>query len=138
MSRIRQRCHVLLIVAAWVGFLVSMFLPGYDPDMGAWDHGKVMPGWACTLIFFPAWPTNVLLLFSPLLVWVARIGGPRVGGWIAGMLFGTFALTSGVALASAYGFGNSGDALTGFYVWTTSLAIAAAAFLVGPVIRQRR
>ena len=114
----------VLMAGAFVTFYLALARPASPGD--AWHIGA-RTGWECLIVGFVFWPSNALVLLSPLAavaLWRARGPAPFIvtatlyvasTGWVA------FATSDHIALASS---------LPGYVLWLCSHALASTAVLI--------
>jgi hypothetical protein len=117
----------------WLLFVIAQFLPAVVIDLGAWNRPEhsYAPGWACTLIAWPFYPSNLLMLCSPILV---RVKAIQANPWTR------FAIAA-LLLASLIGAMLSASLFSkihaGYVLWVCSFAVVAAAVCMNgsPIIQ---
>ncbi len=117
----------LLLVLAIVVFVIAQFLPALSPNMGAWNNpeSKDFPGWLVTLLVWPYYLSNILLIFGPLLLYLfSRFKRSR--RFYIGLLV-VYLLTPLSSIAcKEYIY----HASIGFYLWIATYCIAAIGILL--------
>jgi hypothetical protein len=56
-----------MVLAGWALFVAAQACPAVAIDLGSWSTGepKFVPGYFCTVLFWPYWFSNGLMLLSP-------------------------------------------------------------------------
>jgi hypothetical protein len=122
-----------LVVLALALFAVSLPMPA-TRDFEGWGNGNVSSGWTCLLFGVLFWPSNVLLVLSPLMVSIGAVPADiRRLRLVLGCVY-----TASAALVVGMHFNvTRGRLLEGYYVWAAAHAAAAAALWV-PWLREPR
>jgi hypothetical protein len=121
-----MRSHIILALAIVI-FAVAQFLPALSPDMGAWNHpeSKDFPGYIVTLVAWPYYLSNILLIFGPLLLFLFKRFHKSRRYYIS--LMAIYLLTP---LSSIAFMQHIYHTSIGFHLWITTFCIAAIGILL--------
>ena len=126
-----RRC---LVGAALVLFALSLRMPSHQGS--AWGNGTIDSGWVCLLAGVPFYPSNALLVLSPLMLWVVSAfdDGRDILWYVFAWLY-----TASAALVLFPGLtdGTPPTFLVGYKVWAVAHCVAALAFWI-PLVRRDR
>jgi len=121
-----MRSHLLLVLAIVI-FGIAQFFPALSPDMGAWNNpdSKDFPGYIVTLVVWPYYLSNILLIFGPLLLFLFKRFNRSRRYYIGLMVVYLLTPISSIAFKE-YIY----HASIGFYLWIVTYCIAAFGILL--------
>jgi MFS family permease len=124
----------LLLALAIVIFGIAQFLPALSPDMGAWNNpeSKDFPGFLITLLVWPYYLSNTLLILGPLLLYLFKRFNRSRNYYIGLIVFYLLTPLSSIALKQ-YIY----HASIGFYLWIATYCIAATGILLALLQKQK-
>ena len=116
-----MRSHLLLALAIVI-FGIAQLLPALSPDMGAWNNpdSKDFPGFIVTVVAWPYYLPNILLILGPLLLYFFKRFSRSRRYYIGLMMVYFLTPISSIAFKE-YIY----HASIGFYLWITTYSIAA-------------
>ena len=120
-------------IGAWLMFLVSLVLPAAAPLEGFFNRltTEAYPGYLCAFVYWPFYPSNLLMATLPLLLWLATRWQFR--RWLT-LSFAAFLFLSGVG---ALALNNSLFRDIGYWIWLMSFFPASLAWLLGTTASNR-
>jgi hypothetical protein len=112
-------------IAVWLLFLVSLVLPGAAPVEG-WNRPatKAFHGYVCALVYWPYYPSNLLMATLPL--WLIATAIWPFRRWATQLIF-WFLILSGFGTWGLYG---SLFRDIGYWLWSTLFFVAALAWMM--------
>jgi hypothetical protein len=128
-----MRSHIILALAIVI-FAIAQFLPALSPDMGAWNQpeSKDFPGYVVTLVVWPYYLSNILLIFGPLLLFLFKRFNKSRRYYISLMAIYLLTPLSSIAFMQ-YIYHTS----IGHYLWITTFCIAAIGILLAIIQKKQ-
>jgi hypothetical protein len=129
-----MRSHLLLVLAIVI-FGIAQFLPALSPDMGAWNNpdSKALPGFIFTLLAWPYYLSNILLISGPLLLYLFKRFNKSRSYYVSLMVIYFLTPISSIA-CKEYIY----QASIGFYLWIATFCIAAIGILLAIAQKSQR
>jgi hypothetical protein len=127
-ARFCRSAGKMLIVGALLAFLASLPLPAAAVNTG-WGgrNDKPLPGWGCLVFGILYYPSNALLLASPVVALFTGLPRSRFRSRCTSALL--YTLSAALVLTARHLFDLS-LLSTGYYLWITAHCAVAAAFWV--------
>jgi hypothetical protein len=129
---------LLLLYLGWALFMFSLALPAVTIDMGAWPDIEVVPGFWCLLLASHYYPSNGLMLFSPVLMHIrwfrSNPGRKRV---MAGLFLASF-FWSLVSYPGFHIVEGISSIHAGYVLWVLSFPIVAAGMGMKDAVKRTR
>ena len=127
--------HWALVFLSWAVFVASLFLPSVVVNFGAWNNPDQLPalGLAPAIIFWPFWPSNVAMLFAPLVSFLlVRFSATSTSKWTH-VLISLFLAGSSFFAVKLYFDRMFVSVHIGYVFWCISFIFMSLGFLVVPL-----